>query len=186
MQFCSASGNFIVNGSRDINGTEPVSGEIKMPSIIYYQTSTRDAVHMNFAWSAVGFPTLFVSRSFGSESRNCSSFKINETGFLDSQAHGSVNIAGAWSNDSLAIVFRRLIMFDGGKSAKASSGFNSSATLTRNETVYKSVYLNHSIEWSYSPRERYIVGRSSNFSTLTFKVSILFHLPESRFLKCHY
>ena len=152
-----------------------------MPSVIYFQTSSRDPhdhVQMNYAWSTVGFPTLFLAQSFDSGSVNCTkNLKIlNETEFLNSQAYGSLNIAGAGSNASLAIVFRRLIVFDGGGSAKAANGFNASATVApqNGSRIYYSVYLNDSIEWFYSINGRYIMGKSKNFSSLTFKVSLIY------------
>jgi hypothetical protein len=132
---------------------------------------------MNYAWSTVGFPALFLSQSF--DSRNCStgSFEVqSESEYVNSQAYGSLNIAGAGSDASLAIVFRRLIQFDGGKHFKAKDGFDPSAL--GNATAYQSVYLNDSIKWSYDPDDRVINGTSTNgtstkrFNSLLFKVSV--------------
>jgi hypothetical protein len=143
-----------------------------MPPVLHFQTWPRspgDHVTMNYAWSTVGFPTLFISQSL---SRNCTneSFRMtNENEYMDSQAFGSVHIAGSDSNASVAIVFRRLIEFEGNKKWD----FNSSETL--NETLYHSLYLNESIDWWYDPGARSIVGRADGlFERLTFK----FQLPE--------
>ena len=146
-------------------------GEI--PAVVYFQTATRgnDTVRMNYAWSSVGFPTLFLSQSF--DSLNCSnSFNISESDYITSQSFHSVNISGAGTNNSLAIVFRRLIEYNGGKHYKASNGFDPSAAAnfsTAFNTTYSSTYLNESMEWSYNRDSRTFVGRSSTLK-LTIKV----------------
>ena len=127
---------------------------------------------MNYAWSTIGFPTLFLSQSF--DSRTCSngSFSVlNESDYLTSQRYGSVEIAGSDSPTSFAIVFRRLIKFDAGKKYKAADGFDPSELIQDvNETKYQSVYLNQSVGWSYNDDKRQIVGSSGLFKHLGFTV----------------
>lgn len=84
-------------------------------------------------------------------------------------------IPGADSNMSMAVVFRRLILYDGGESFMAAGGFNASMTIpvpaNENVTQYpRSVYLNESIMWQYYPDDRRIVGTFSDLKALTFKV----------------
>lgn len=146
-----------------------------MPSILHFQTRSSSSVRTNYAWSTVGFPTLFLSQNFDEE--NCSDVCLTED-FIQSQEYGSVYIPGADSNISMAVVFRRLILYDGGGSFKAASGFNASMTIpdpaNENVTQYpRNVYLNESIMWQYYPEDRRIVGTFSDLKALTFKVRFL-------------
>ena len=174
VQVCSEESQYdLGSGSGNVSGSGSGSGPDLMPPVLYFQTSTRSTtrpVRMNYAWSTVGFPTLFLSQSFGARNCSKSSFSVNASDYERSQKYGSVRVAGAGSEASLAIVFRRLIRFDGGCNHKAANAFNSS----RAAEVYESVYLNESIEWSYDGDKKQIVGTSlsSHFQSLTFNVSL--------------
>ena len=129
---------------------------------------------MNYAWSTVGYPTLFISQSNGT--RNCSkeTFRVNNlTQYLDSQAFGSVYVTGSESDAAVAIVFRRLIQFSGGKKAKAAGAFDPSLAAD-NSTQYSSVDLdNEMIQWYYDPRHRSITGVGGQlFGSLILNVSL--------------
>lgn len=143
-----------------------------MPPILYFQTSTRDQTHpvrLNYAWSTVGFPTLFVSQSFDNRTCQSGSFSVDVTEYEKHQQYGSVDIAGSGSVFSLAIVFRRLIRFDGGSKNEASDVFDPSQA---GDETYESVYLNDSIEWTYDEDKRRINGTSpGQFGSLLFSVS---------------
>ena len=146
-----------------------------MPSLLHFQTWSRDPrnpVVMNYAWSTVGYPTLFISQS--NDTKGCSNetFRANLTEYLDTQAYGSLYIAGSESDAAVAMVFRRLIEFNGGKKAKAVGIFNTSEAAV-NSSQYRSVYLNdESIEWYYDPRHRSITGIGGQlFGSIVFNVS---------------
>ena len=160
------------------NTTEP--GEIRMPAVLHFQTWSRDPrnpVVMNYAWSTVGYPTLFISQSYNhSNCTNKTLQMLNSTAFIDSQSFGSVYVSGSGSGgSSVAMVFRRLIVFDGGKKAKAENGFNSSEA-AGNSSQYHSVYLSDdTIDWWYNPAHKSIIGRGRHlFGTVTFNVSLTF------------
>ena len=168
----SASRNGSGYGLGSGSGSGSGMGLDEIPAIVYFQTATRgnNTVRMNYAWSPVGFPTLFLSQSF--DSLNCSnSFNVSESDYIMSQSFKSVNISGAGTNHSLAIVFHRLIEYNGGaKHYKASDGFDpSKAADFSYNTTYRSTFLNESMEWQYYPEHRSFVGRSSTVS-LTIKV----------------
>ena len=150
-----------------------------MPSVLYFQTAKHSpntsapTVRMHYAWSGVGYPTLFLSQTNDSRDCNDSFHIVNDAAFLDSQSFGSVNITGAGTTNSLAIVFRRLIEYNGGNHYKASNGFNTSMAASDVSDQYRSVYLNDSMEWLYYPDGKTIVGNSldGSFGTLRFRVS---------------
>lgn len=151
----------------DIRNNTPAS---LMPSVLHFQTWSRDPqnpVVMNYAWSTVGYPTLFLSQSQGENGCTNKSFYTNLEEFLANQTYGSVHVAGSDSDAAVAIVFRRIIGFDGGKKAKASSIFNPS------DTSYDSVCLdNDTIQWYYDPNRRSITGVGGHlFGSLTLSVS---------------
>ena len=146
-----------------------------MPSLLHFQTWSRDPrnpVVMNYAWSTVGYPTLFISQSNNTKSCSNETFQANLTEYLDTQAYGSLYIAGSESDAAVAMVFRRLIEFNGGKKAKAAGIFNTSEAAV-NSSQYRSVYLNdESIEWYYDPRHRSITGIGGQlFGSIVFNVS---------------
>ena len=133
-----------------------------MPSLLHFQTWSRDPrnpVVMNYAWSTVGYPTLFISQSNNTKSCSNETFQANLTEYLDTQAYGSLYIAGSESDAAVAMVFRRLIEFNGGKKAKAAGIFNTSEA-----AVNSSQY--------YDPRHRSITGIGGQlFGSIVFNVS---------------
>lgn len=172
VQLCTAEADFSFSGSGS-GSSNGSSDPYQMPSLLHFQTySTTSPVRMNYAWSTVGFPTLFLSQNF--DAKDCSDVSINKKEFINYQTYGSVDIPGADSNVSIAVVFHRLIQYDGGGRFKAANGFNPSMSIPdQNVTQYRSVYLNESIEWEYRPEDQAIVGTSSDVGTLTFKVCFL-------------
>ena len=147
-----------------------------MPPLLHFQTWSRDPhdpVVMNYAWSTVGYPTLFISQSFKSNNCTNETFRANLTEFLHTQDFGSVYVAGSEGDAAVAIVFRRLIEFDGGNKANAKNTFNSSDAANATSSKYHSVYLNDSsINWWYDPANRLIAGSKGQvFGSLVFSVS---------------
>lgn len=179
MQFCTAEADFRLNVSGSGSGSgssNDASYPHQMPLLLHFQTSSSRSVRTNYAWSTVGFPTLFLSQTF--DSRSCKNVSLNEEDFIKSQEYGSVDIPGADSNMSIAVVFRRIILYDGGNSFRAANGFNASMTIpdpaNENVTQYpRSVYLNESIMWQYYPEDRRIVGTFADLRSLAFKVRFL-------------
>lgn len=179
MQFCTAEADFSLNVSVSGSGSgssNDASYPHQMPLLLHFQTRGSSSVRTNYAWSTVGFPTLFLSQTF--DSRSCKDVSLNEEDFIKSQEYGSVDIPGADSNMSMAVVFRRIILYDGGNSFKAANGFNASMTIpdpvNENVTRYpRSVYLNESIMWQYYPKDRRIVGTFADLRSLAFKVRFL-------------
>lgn len=150
-----------------------------MPPILHFQTWSRDPhdpLVMNYAWSTVGYPTLFISQSFGAKNCTNQAFHANMTEYEDSQSYGSVYVAGSESDSAVAIVFRRIIEFDGGKKSRASGAFNSSEAANDSSTEYYSTYLDDSsMKWYYDPEDRKITGKSDTFKSLIFSVSHSFY-----------
>lgn len=76
-------------------------------------TGPDDVLH--YAWSTVGYPTIFISRSprDAVDLNSCnSSFKVNDyQQFMSDQGAGSVSIDGVSSNFSFALIFKSLIEF---------------------------------------------------------------------------
>ncbi len=77
---------------------------------------------MHYAWSMIGHPSFYMSRTNVSKSCN-ESITYNRTDFVDKQAYGSVHIAGQNEPFSFALVFTRIIEFDD-KHDKTSQGFD--------------------------------------------------------------
>lgn len=145
-------------------------------------TGPDDVLH--YAWSTVGYPTIFISRSPYSNNsndvNNClSHFHVhNYTEFRDNQEPGSVSINGTSTNFSFALIFKSLVEFkvstrklQGARAFNPNLAHNCSENPGLDGCYY--VYQLHSsnLDWSsYDPS----VGLSATNDTLLLhlKVSI--------------
>ena len=133
---------------------------------------------MRYAWSTIGYPTLFISHDRSSCKCECN-YDIDESAYTANQTHGSINITGTDSYFSLAIVFTRLIEFQvDPKKAKSFSVFNAtSACDSETESVegLKSVKLSsEELVWTLSDDDTLVADLESGNSSeplLTIKVS---------------
>ena len=178
LQSCWHTSTYGVTNSTDgVVGNTTDKGEMRMPPVLHFQTWSRDPhnpVVMNYAWSTVGFPTLFISQSNGSNNCSRETLRItNLTEYVDSQTFGSVFVAGSHGDAAVAMVFRRLIEFDGGKKAKADDTFDSSKA-AENSSLYHNVYLdNDAIDWWFDPARKSIIGKGGDlFGSLIFNASL--------------
>lgn len=74
-------------------------------------TGPDDVLH--YAWSAVGYPTVFISRSETTNRKKClSNFHVNDyTGFISDQEPQSISIDNATTGFSFALIFKTLVEF---------------------------------------------------------------------------
>ena len=146
-------------------------------------TGPDDVLH--YAWSTVGYPTVFISRSLKDtvNVNNClSSFKVNNyQKFMSDQESGSVSIDGVSNYFSFALIFKTLVEFPvNPKKLPAVKAFN--PDLAKNcsmdpnatEDCYHVYHLDNSnLNWSsYAPFDGGIMRGYTNSSFfMNLKVS---------------
>ena len=147
-------------------------------------TGPDDVLH--YAWSTVGYPTVFISRSPGHHKynvNNCvSSFRVNNyQKFMSDQEPGSVSIDGVSSNFSFALIFKNLVEFKvNPKKLPAVKAFdpdlarNCSLDPNATKDCYHVYHLNNpNLNWSsYAPFDGGIMRAYTNSSFfMNLKVS---------------
>ncbi len=101
---------------------------------IYYHIVGNSSSCMHIAWSTVGHPTMYISHT-SNVSINCScndSF-YNGSAYTEHQTKGSVNISGMDSDFSLAIIFKRLVEYNGTKNGFTRKTFDPSLVCNDSE-----------------------------------------------------
>lgn len=134
-------------------------------------TGQNDTLH--YAWSTVGYPTLFISRSGVVNTSNCNSaiHVTDYSEFKNHQSPGSVKIDGAINNFSFALVFKTIIDFPVDKKKLPSTG--AFKPFKNNYTFYD--LSDEALQWSsysfYNGTRGMDTSDRSNMS-VTFLVSI--------------
>jgi len=142
-------------------------------------TGPDDVLH--YAWSTVGYPTVFISRSSLDSIKNkndcTSNFHVNNyKEFLTHQTAGSVSIDDVTDNFSFALIFKSLVEFKvNTKKLPTTSAFHPDQLQKcydeRNCHVY---YLNNNdLKWSsYDPDMGIKAKDDTSDFTVTLKVRI--------------
>ena len=138
-----------------------------MDEILYYveRPYINDTACTRYAWSTVGYPTLFISQDL--TKCDCK-YSINETEYLTDKSSG-VKINGTGSYFSLAIVFTKLIEFHvDAKKAASYTDFNETLAC---EDQYHSLNLsNGTLDWRLDD-DYTLVGSKADIFSFTIKVS---------------
>ena len=119
-----------------------------------------------YAWSTVGYPTLFISQ----DRTKCDcKYSINESEYVENLSPGSVKINGTDSYFSLAVSFTRLIEFQvDAKQAKSNTDFNTTKacdSLGEDVDLYNPLDLSdETLDWMLADDGSTLVGNYSDFS----------------------
>lgn len=149
-----------------------------MDEILYYveRPYTNDSACTRYAWSTVGYPTLFISQDL--TKCDCK-YSLNETEYLKNKSSG-VKINGTGSYFSLAIVFTRLIEFHvDSKKPKSYTAFNVTDAC---DDQYDSMNLsNGTLDWMFDD-DYTLVGDAEEFS-FTIKVGCFMIKPPHMYVR---
>ena len=151
----------------------------------YVERSVKNATRPSctrYAWSTVGYPTLFISH----DNSLCKcEYDLDNNTYTANQTEGSVNITGTESRFSLAIVFLRLIEFSVDlKKAKSYTVFNVTDHCDT-ENLMSKVELNSS-ELMWNLTEDHALNASmkaDNTSNFNFKINV--SLLQSNLITYH-
>ena len=144
--------------------------------ILYYVESATSNVTActRYAWSTIGFPTLFISQD--SSSCECE-YDIDIDEYTTNQTSGSVNITGTKSYFSLAIVFTRLIEFVvSSKNAESYSKFNATEVCSELDNPYDinpMELTGEDLNWTLSGDQLKATLKSESNFSFTINVSLI-------------
>lgn len=144
--------------------------------ILYYVERESHDVRActRYAWSTVGYPTLFISQD--NSSCECN-YHINTDEYTANQTLGSVSITGTDSYFSLAIVFTRLIEFlVSSKQAESYSKFNVTEVCSELDNPYNinpMELTSKDLNWTLSGDELKATLKSESNFSFTIKVSLV-------------
>ena len=150
----------------------------RLDKVLYYveRPYINDSACTRYAWSTIGYPTLFISQDL--TKCDCK-YSINESEYLDNMTSG-VSINGTESYFSLAIVFTRLIEFHvDSKKAMSYSDFNVTKAC---EDQYGSLDLSDdTLDWILDEDDT-LVGNASDFS---FTINVSCYSNTSPYISVH-